>query len=62
MEMHSMLLHPLVAQMLFWAQDVEARGFLRGIATFIVVVVVFLLVIGVVLGLLVARLFGRRRR
>jgi predicted Na+-dependent transporter len=53
--------HPALAPVTAWAEDIQARGLLRGIAGFILVVVVLLVLIGIVIGVLVARRFGRRR-
>jgi hypothetical protein len=52
---------PAVVQGLAAVQDIEARGFLRGVGRLILIIIVVLVVIGAVLGFLVARIFNRRR-
>lgn len=53
--------HPAVVQALAAAQDIEAKGFLRGVGRLILIVIVVLVVIGAVAGFLVARMFNKRR-
>jgi hypothetical protein len=61
MMQHPMLLRPVVSQTLAVAQDIEARGFLRGVGRLILFIIIALVVIGVVIGVLVGRVFNRRR-
>lgn len=53
--------HPTVLQAVAWAQDIDARGVLRGIGRFILVLVIVLIIVGIIIGVLIARMFNRRR-
>ena len=59
--LRSLLVQPAVLQAAAWAQDVEARGVLRGIGRLILFLVIGLIVAGVIIGVLVARMFNRRK-
>ena len=61
MTLSSLLAHPTVLQAAAWAQDIEARGVLRGIGRLIFFLVIGLVVVGVIIGVLIARMFNRRR-
>ena len=61
MILRSTLVHPAVLQVTALAQDIEARGFLRGVGRLILFIVIALVIIGIVIGVLVARMFNRRR-
>ena len=56
------MLPPTVVQLLAAGQDLEARGFFRGVVRLIFIVVIVLIVIGIVVGLMLGRLFRGRRR
>lgn len=57
-----MLPHPMVLHVLAGAQELESKGFLRGVAKLILIVVVIGVVLVVLVGFLLARMFRRRRR
>ena len=61
MVLRSLLAHPTVLQAAAWAQDIEARGVLRGIGRLILFLAIGLIVLGLILGVLIARVFNRRR-
>jgi small-conductance mechanosensitive channel len=61
MVLSEMLTHPTVAQVVGAAQDIEARGFLRGVGKLILIIIVVLVVLGVILGVSLSRFVNRRR-
>jgi small-conductance mechanosensitive channel len=56
-----MLTRPTVATALGAAQEIEARGFLRGVGKLILIIIVVLVILGVVLGVSLSRFVNRRR-
>jgi phosphotransferase system glucose/maltose/N-acetylglucosamine-specific IIC component len=56
-----LLTHPTVANAVGAAQEIEARGFLRGVGKLILVIVVVLVILGVILGVSLSRFVNRRR-
>jgi small-conductance mechanosensitive channel len=61
MVLPGMLTHPTVANVVGTAQEIEARGFLRGVGKLVLIIVVVLVVLGVVLGVSLSRFVNRRR-
>jgi hypothetical protein len=61
MALHGMLTRPTVATALGAAQEIEARGFLRGVGKLILIIIVVLVILGVVLGVSLSRFVNRRR-
>jgi phosphotransferase system glucose/maltose/N-acetylglucosamine-specific IIC component len=61
MVLHAMLTHPMVANAVGTAQEIEARGFLRGVGKLILIIIVVLVILGVVLGVSLSRFVNRRR-
>jgi hypothetical protein len=51
----------IAAQAGLLATELEARGFLAGVAKSVLIVIIILVVIGALIGFSVARKFGRRR-
>jgi sulfur transfer complex TusBCD TusB component (DsrH family) len=53
-----------LVQIMALAEDLEARGVMRGVGKLLLYGILFLIVIGIVMGLLAGRLFrgGRSRR
>ena len=61
MNLHVVMSQPAVANTLEAAQDLEARGFLRGVGRLILVIIVILVILGVLLGVGLSRMFNRRK-
>ncbi|MCW2508360.1 MAG: hypothetical protein JWP68_1508 [Modestobacter sp.] len=61
MVLHGVLTHPTVGNVVGAAQEIEARGFLRGVGKLILVIVVVLVILGVILGVSLSRFVNRRR-
>jgi phosphotransferase system glucose/maltose/N-acetylglucosamine-specific IIC component len=56
-----LLTHPAVVNAVAAAQDIEARGFLRGVGKLVLIIIVVLVILGVVLGVTLSRFVNRRR-
>jgi len=56
------IFHPAVLQVLLVANEIEARGVMRGIGRLILFVIPIFVVLAVLGGLLLSRVFRRRRR
>jgi hypothetical protein len=61
MNLHLVMSHPAAVNTLVAAQDLEARGFLRGVGRLILIVIVVLVILGVVVGVGLSRMINRRK-
>jgi small-conductance mechanosensitive channel len=61
MVLHGMPTHPTVANAVGTAQEIEARGFLRGVGKVVLIIIVVLVILGVILGVSLSKFVNRRR-
>jgi hypothetical protein len=61
MNLQLVMSQPVAANVLAVGQDLEARGFLRGVGRLILIIVVVLVVLGVLLGVGLSKMINRRK-